>query len=107
MDEGLYGQIHHPIGYLAGVAEQSGCQLRRDCPINTERQYSGHSLIRTQSFTHRELIELAGENLHMKTNKNGQHLAIFSISGALIIPTTEWTLNNYLKKIHKSDARLE
>lgn len=33
-------------------------------------------------------------------------LALFTLSGAMIPESDEWTLHSYLEKIHKSEARL-
>ena len=49
---------------------------------------------------------MAGINLHLPLNERGQYLALFTLAGAMIMPTTEWSLGTCLRKIHKSDARL-
>lgn len=40
------------------------------------------------------------------TQKKGQVIALFTLSGALISNDGDWTLLAYFEKTHKSDARL-
>ncbi len=55
---------------------------------------------------HNTVLSQAQSAFHLKKKVDGQVLALFTLSGALILNSEEWTLHSYLQKTHKSDARL-
>lgn len=55
--------------------------------------------------SHDDLLKKAQSAFNLRVHKR-ETLALFTVSGALIQGTNEWTLHAYLQQTHKSDARL-
>lgn len=62
-------------------------------------------VIRNVFDTHGDVL-LAAKRAFKLKEKADMALALFTLSGAMIPESDEWTLHSYLEKIHKSEARL-
>lgn len=63
-------------------------------------------VIGNSSDSHGDVLDRGQSAFHLKKRLHGQVLALFTMSGSLILDDGSWTLHSYLQRIHKSDARL-
>lgn len=55
---------------------------------------------------HCDVLSKGQSAFRLKKRVNGQILALFTLSGSLILDSGVWTLRSYLERTHKSEARL-
>lgn len=82
------------------------CKMKQGRSGGYVRDGVSVELIANASNTYDDILEQARKTFHLKLTSNIKVLRLFTLSGAVIPSSEEWSLGSYLKKSHRSEARI-
>ena len=82
------------------------CKMKQGRSGGYVRDGVSVEMMASSSNTHSDILEQARKTFGFSSEMDMKVLKLFTLSGAVIPASDDWSLGSYLKKSHRSEARI-
>lgn len=94
------------LGFGEHFVQVCVCKMKQGRNGGYVRDGVSVELMASSLDTHGDILEKARETFNLKLSEDLKILKLFTLSGAVIPCSEDWSLGSYLKRCHKSEGRI-